>query len=335
MAFDNTPQSVHIDQILTNLTLDYVTEQRYLADIVFPVVEVQKKSDEYYKFDPNESNRENQDAVGLVAPRTTPRKFDVSHGTGSYMAKVYGTSFDMLMEAEANEDEQLKVRQRKARQGANMMSQKKDRDFIATYMKTGVWGQDLTGVASSPSTNQFVQWNNAASTPIDNIRLFKKQFKVRNYGFEINKMVVTQDIVDALMANPQVLGRINGGATIANPALIDMTLLANIFGIEEIILADAVTNAAAVGATATPAFMLENKILFTHTPAEAGLDTPAAGLTFAWNAVEGVSYGISAESFTDDSLRRFGISEEVHMKMSYDMQLVGASMGTYVSSVLA
>ena len=46
MAFDNAPSAVHVDQLLTNLTLNWATEQNFIADKIFPVVDVQKKSDE-------------------------------------------------------------------------------------------------------------------------------------------------------------------------------------------------------------------------------------------------------------------------------------------------
>lgn len=328
MAFDSAPNAVHLDQLLTNLTLDYVTEQNYIADQIFPVVDVAKKSDEFYTFDPAESNREGTDEVTLLAPRTTPRKFDVSHGTDTYLAKVYGLAFDIDVQTAANEDENLRVRERKAKLLMDKLLKKRDRDFIDTFMKTGVWGEDLAGATD------FTKWSDAASTPIDNVRQWKRDFQVRNYGFKPNKMVVTQDIIDELMANPQILGRINGGATIANPAMIDMTLLANVFGVEQVLIADAVSNTAAAGATEVADYMIKDQILLTYSPESAGLETPASGLIFAWNSIPNVSWGISMETFSDDSLRRFQIAEEVHGKMAYDMKVVGSKLGTYISDVI-
>lgn len=328
MAFDNAPSAVHLDQLLTNLTLDYVTDQNFIADKIFPVVDVTKKSDEFYTFDPAESNRE-VDANGLLlAPRTEPKKFDVSHGKDSYMAKVYGLAFDIDVQTAANEDENLNVRQRKAKQLMHKMMAARDRHFINTFMKTGVWSTDLVG------TTDFTKWSDGASTPIDDVRKWKRDFQIRNYGFKPNKMVITQDIVDELMANTQILGRINGGATISNPAMVDMQLLAQVFAVDEVLVADAVTNTAAVGATEAADYMIKDQILLTYTPMEAGLETPASGLIFAWNSIPGTSWGITMESFTDDALRRQQIAEQVHAKTAYDMKVVGASLGTYVSDVI-
>jgi len=327
MAFDNAPSAVHLDQILTNLTLNYVTDQNFIANRVFPVLDVEYKSDEFYKFDPDEANRELDDDM-LLAPRTEPRKFDVSHGKGSYMAKVRGLAFDIDTQTAANEDEQLNVRQRKANELMHKMMLRRDRDFLNTFMTSGVWSEDLVG------GSDFTKWSDTASTPIDDIRQWKRDFQIRNYGFKPNKMVVTQDVLDELMANAQILGRINGGATIGNPALVDMTLLAGIFGVEEVIVADAVSNTAAVGSAAAKDYMVNNQVLLTYTPSSVGLETPASGMIFAWNSIPGTSWGITMESFTDDALRRQQIAEQVQGKMAYDMQVVGQSLGTYASNVI-
>jgi hypothetical protein len=326
MAFNNTPSAVHLDEVLTNLTLSYMSEQNFIADKIFPAVEVQKQSDKFYIFDPDEENREGD--VQLLAPRTSPPKIEVSSATSNYFAEVYGLAADFDQQTLANADDVLDLRMRKVKNVMNKMLMRKDRDFLNTFFTTGVWGSDLAG------TTDFTKWSDGAATPIDNVRAWKLAFQLRNYGIKPNKMLVPQETIDALMANTQILGRINGGATIANPALIDMTLLANIFGVEEVVVMDAVSNTAKEGATGTPAFMAGDSILLTYSPADAGLDMPASGLNFAYNAIEGVSFGISVESFTDDALRRQGVAEEVQAKMAYDMKVVGPSLGTFINDVL-
>ena len=327
MAFHlNTPSAVHIDEILQNLTLSYMTEQNFIADQIFPVVEVAKQSDKFYKFDPDEENREGD--VEKLAPRTSPPKFELGSDTDTYFAEVYGLAVDFDQQTVANADAALNLRSRKVNTALNKMLMQRDRDFLNTFFTTGVWGTDLAG------TTDFVKWSDSASTPIDNMRTWKRDFQLRNYGLKANKVLIPQITIDALMSNPQILGRINGGATVANPAMIDMTILANVFGVEEVVVMDAVTNTAKEGAAGTPNWMAGDSMLLVHTPASAGLEVPASGLTFAYNAIEGVSYGLSVESFTDDALKRTGVAEEVQVKMAYDMKVVGPKLGTFINDVL-
>lgn len=322
----NTPSAVHYDEVLTNLTLSYMTEQNFIAPRIFPIVDVSKQSDKFYKFNPDEENREAE--VGKLAPRTSPPKFELGSDMDTYFAEVYGLAVDFDEQTMANADGVLDIRSRKVNTAINRMLMKRDRDFLDTFFKTGVWSTDLTG------TTDFVKWSDAASTPIDNMRTWKRDFQLRNYGIKANKALIPQTTIDVLMENPQILGRINGGATVANPAMIDMTILANVFGVEEVVVLDAVTNTAKEGAAGTPNWMAGDGILLTHTPSNAGLDTPASGLIFGYNAIPSASWGVTTESFTDDALKRQGVAEEVQVKMAYDMKVVGPSLGTFINDAI-
>jgi hypothetical protein len=64
--------------------------------------------------------------------------------------------------------------------------------------------------------------------------------------------------------------------------------------------------------------------------------TPAAGLTFAWNNISGVSnLGVTVESFSDDALKRQQIAEMIQVKMAYDMKVVGADLGVFFATIVA
>ena len=64
--------------------------------------------------------------------------------------------------------------------------------------------------------------------------------------------------------------------------------------------------------------------------------TPAAGLTFSWNNVPGVSnLGITVESFSDDALKRMQVAEHIQVKMAYDMKAVGTDLGVFFNTVIA
>lgn len=328
MAFNNTPSAVHVDEFLTSFAIDFAQEQNYIADRVFPVIDVEKQSDKYYVFDAAEENRESSDLVTKLAPRTAPRKFDLTQSQDSYFAEVYGAAFDIDMQTAANEDAMLRTRQRKARRLMDELLKKRDRDFISTYLTTGVWGVDLAG------TTDFTKWSDGASTPIDDIMAWKEAFKIRNYGVNPNKIVISQDIKRHLLTNSQILGRINGGATIVNPAMVNDTILAAVFEVDELIWADAVSNQANAGATENAGYMVTDRLLMTYADPNADGETKTAGSIFAWNSVPGTSWGITMESFDTDEQRKVQIAEEVHGKMAYDMKVTGAALGTYVSDLV-
>lgn len=333
MAHDNTTKAVHFEAPLDGLSLSYRTEREYLADKIFPVVNVEKESDLFYKFDPHEENRET--ALEQIAPGALPASDEVSHSTGRYAVKEYGKAVTIWEREAANEDAMLNVRGRKLRQKADQMLIGRDRAFLDTFVKTGVWGQEYTGVAGTPGAGEFKRWNDAASTPLDDFLAWQTAFQLKTYGYKFNKMLISTNVKNALLQNTQLLGRINGGASINVPAMeVPMSLLSQHFGVEMIEM-DAVVNTAAEGATESQEFMAGDGILLTYTPEDAGLDTAASGLIFSWNGMPNSSYQITNKSYTGDHLRERNIVERIQMRMNFDMQVTGADLGVFINSPIA
>lgn len=329
MEFNNTPGAVHYDQYLTSFATNYYKEQNYLAGRVFPVIGVEKQSDKYYVFDAAEENREMDNLITKWEPLAEPNMFELTQSDDSYFSEEYHAGFYIDTKTAANEDTLLRTRQRKARLLMDNMLKKRDRDWIATYLTTGVWGEDLAG------TTDFTKWSDANATPLDDVQKWKEAFEIRNYGYMPNKIVLTRDIRRHLLKNPQLLGRINGGATITSPAMINDALIASIFDVDEIIWADAVSNKAKHGETENAARMVSNRMLMVHSPSEVGIDVASAGAVFAWNQIPDFDYGISAQTIAGtEELRWKGIAEKTKMNMCYDMRVTGKSLGTYVSAII-
>jgi len=149
-------------------------------------------------------------------------------------------------------------------------------------------------------------------------------------------MVMSKSVYDVLMDHPDILARINGGATVNNPAMVSKAKIAEMFEVERLFVMESVENTAAEGATEANAFIGSDAVLLCYTPSSAGLRTPAAGLTYAWNSLPGVSnLGLTVESYSGDFLRVEGIEEEIHVKMAYDMKIVGADLGGFINSAIA
>lgn len=149
-------------------------------------------------------------------------------------------------------------------------------------------------------------------------------------------MVVDMETRDVLVNHPDILARLNGGATITNTALVTNAKLAEIFEVENFFVMKAIANTAAEGLTASNGFISSKKAMLVHGPKRAGLRTPAAGLTFAWDSIPGVSgMGITVETFSDDALKRQQIAEMIQVKMAYDMKVTGANLGVFFNTVVA
>ena len=322
-----TPSSVHIDQPLTNLTLAYVqSQENFIADKVFPTVGVTKQSDKYYIYDRASMNRSGD--VKKLAPRTEVDRIGLALSNSSYFADVYGLGMDFDEQTLANEDAALEIRAAGAQTLVNRILIDREEKFASTFFAAGVW----TG--QSTPANLWSDYTN--STPITDVTTARRAMQLTSGGYKPNTMVVGKEVRDILINHPDILARLNGGATVSNTALVTNAKLAEIFEVENFYVMEAVKNSGAEGLAESNAFIGGKHALLTHTPSSAGLMTPAAGLTFAWNSISGVNnLGVSIESFSDDALKRMQVAEHIQAKLAYDMKVVGADLGYFFNTVVA
>ena len=321
-----TPSAVHIDQPLSNLTLAYVQEQtNFVADKVFPVVGVQRQSDKYYIYDRANMNRSGD--VKKLAPRTEVNRIGMAVSNSAYYADVYGIGMDFDEQTIANEDAMLEIRAAGAQTLINRVLIEREEQFASTFFNAGVWTTDVT------PANLWSDYTN--STPISDVTNGSRTMQLTSGGFKPNTMVVGKEVRDILVNHPDILARLNGGSTINNPALITDGKLAEIFGVENFFVMEAVKNGAVEGLAESNAFIGGKNALLVHTPRASGLMTPAAGLTFAWNNIPNVNnLGITVESYSDDALKRQQVAEHIQVKMAYDMKVVGADLGYFFSAIV-
>ena len=328
-----TPSSVHLDQPLSNLTLAYVQDQSiFVADKVFPTVGVQRQSDKYYEYDRANMNRSGD--VKKLAPRTEVNRIGQKLSNSSYFADVYGLGMDFDEQTLANEDAMLEIRSAGAQTLTNRLLIHREKQFASTFFVNGVWTTSVAGAANGVGVP--VYWNDYTnSTPISDVTTGARTMQLTSGGFKPNTMVVGKEVRDILVNHPDILARLNGGSTINNPALITDGKLAEIFGMENFLVMEAVENTAAEGLAESSAFIGGKNALLVHTPRTAGLMTPAAGLTFAWNNVPGTNnLGVTVESYSDDALKRQQVAEHIQVKMAYDMKVVGADLGYFFSAIV-
>jgi len=333
-----TPGDVHLDVPLTNLTVAYTQDQsNFIADRVFPNVPVDKMSNKYYIYDRENFNRSGERKQ--LAPGVAPERVGMSLSTDTYSVNVYGLAHAFDFQTLANEDTALQLRS-----GASNMLQMlnmidREKDWMSNYFATNIWDTEYDGVANADNNldSEVTQWDDYTnSTPIVDVRNAKRAAHLASGGFMPNIMVVTNDVHDVLCDHPDILARINGGATTGSPALADEQMLARIFGVDEYLVTRAVENTAAEGATESNAYVATKKAALYYRPVAPGLMVPAAGYNFVWDALENSSgYGVNVLSFSNDELARNGIAEEIQVIQAYDMKVVGSEMGVFFNTILS
>ena len=330
MKTQPTASDVHVNTPLTMISVAYIqNETRFVASRVFPNIPVSKQSDLYFEFDRGFMNRSE---MVVRAPGTETRGIGYKvDSSANYYCNVYGLHHDVADAVRANADAPLNP-DRNATQLLTLQGLlTKELKFVNNYFKASVWTYDRTGVASAPGTNQFLQWNDAASTPIEDIRLYKRTI-AESTGFEPNKLVLGRAVWDALLDHPDIVDRIKGGATTGQPAVASMNLMAQLFEIEEVLVANAIQNTAAEGQTATHSFIAGKGALLCYSAPQPGVEVPSAGYTFSWNGLMGASaFGTRISRFRMEHLK----SDRIEIEAAFDMKKTGADLGCFLATAVA
>lgn len=336
-----TPNDVHLDVPLTNLTVAHLQSgDNFIADRIFPNVPVAKQSDKYYIWDRGFYNRIGE--VKPLAPGVESETVTMSLSNDSYFIDPYALAMDFSEQMLANEDMQLQTRQMGVNTLLNKMRLKKEIDWLAAFFATGVWTTEYTGVANADNdlATEVTQWDDYTnSTPIQDVTTAKTAMFLASGGASsMNQtvMAMTQDVFDTLMNHPDILGRLDGGATVRDTALVGEAKLAQILGVSEILIVRSIQNTAKEGLAESLSFTATKKAAIYSRPVAPGLMVPASGYTMTWNGLPNANpFGLAVRSFTGEYLAIKHIAEKIETVMGYDHKVVNADMGVFFNTILS
>ena len=326
-----TPSDVHVNRPLTNISVGYVQDQtRFVTAQIFPNIPVQKKSDQISTWSRDDWNR---DEMRERAPATESAGGGWRIGTpDAYLAIVYAFHKDIDDQVRSNADSAATLDEEATRYVTLKGLIRRERLWISKFFKSGVWGKNYTGVASAPTTGQTLQWNDAASDPVQVLRRLRTDVGELTGGFEPNTLVLGRRAWDALYDHPDIIDRIKYGGSPNAPAVVARNAIAALLEIDRIFVLNAVENTAAEGLAGVHSFMAGSHALFCHVAPNPGLMTPSAGYTFSWNGYLGAADdGQRISSFRMDNIR----SDRVEIEMAFDQKVIGADLGVFLQDIVA
>lgn len=325
-----TPSDVHVNSLLTNISVAYLQDtNNFIATKVFPVVPVDKQSNLYPIWDRTDFNRDEMEKRG---PATESKGGGFRLSTSSYFADVWAFHKDLDKQTLRNSDfgnleiETTEYLTRKA-------LIRKEKLFVTSFMGTGIWATDVTGVAAGPTTGQVLQWNDGDSDPITDIdnALYTG---LSTTGMELNTLVVGYRVFQRLKNHPLIIDRVKYTQTIgANGTVkISEAALAGLFGVKNFYVMKAIENTAKEGATESNAFIGGTKALLTYVPERPGKNTPSGGYTFSWAGDEGDFVdGVGVSNFYMPHIK----ATRYEVEMAFDMKLIGSDLGVFFTSIVA
>lgn len=320
-----TPSDVHVNQPLTNISVAYMQNTKeFIATQVFPNVPVAKNSDVFFVFPKGQWFR-TEARERPLGSESAGTRFDVEKAP-AYNATVKALHVDIDDQLRANQDAPLDLDMASSELVTRGLLLRREKDFADKFYTTGVWTGSTTGTDITPGT----KWNASGSTPIKDIRAQMRSLKTKS-GFRPNKLILGEDVWDALQDSPDFLARIS----ITRDQIVTLDLLATVLGLPPggVLLAGAIQNVAIEGAPSGEDLRLlfQDAALLCYAADRPSLMMPSAGYTFSWTGYLGASAdGLRMLRFRMQHLR----SDRIEGEMAYDLNVIASDLGVFFNDVL-
>lgn len=271
---------VHIDQPLSDFSVACFAEDgAYVARQAFPAQNVSKQSGRYHIWT-------RSDLLRTEAKRRAPgarvalRDFAVSDA--GYYVEVNAIGHAISEQDLVNADPGVALEEGIVRGLVQDLKIAEEVKWASVAFGTSGWGTN-----GAPS----VTWENASSYPLKDIATAIRTIQY-NTGRLANTIVCGAETwYSGLMNHSDIVDRLPDNA----PRIVTGNFLANLLGIQRVLVATAGYNSATEGATASYSSILGDNCLILYVDPNPGLLSPTAGATFVWSGLEGMQSGMRVQ----------------------------------------
>lgn len=321
-----TQNQVHVDRPLTNLMINFFQESsRFEAAMMAPRVNVDKVSGGYYQWTLNTllMTQARKRAPGAKANTAV-----LELSTASYRCERDALRYPLVDPIVANTDAPIRLPQSAARYVGQQILQSMEVDAVSVFMSTSAWNNSVTGSTANA-------WNVAAGDPVGLVKTQKRTI-LQNTGFEPNRLALGKKVFDDLIANStDITDRIKYSGAVGpdRPAIANQRTLAELFGVDDIMVPRAIRNTGQEGGAASKSFIMgERDALLYYTPGAPSIDLPSAMYQFAWNQPgNGVTGGV-------ESVKRYREEDQettwVEGGFWYDNVITSTELGCIFSNIV-
>ena len=306
-----TGRGVHINTPLNNVAIAY-RPNSMIADQIAPVVNVNKQSDSFYKWEIADAFRIWE---SKRAPATEANVMERNMSSDTYYAKNYALKDRIPYEDIENADAGMLFTERSSR----IMSIK---DALMLDMEQRVALKCTSGsnVGSYSATGSA--WDDYAnSDPILDIETGILNVE-DSTGYRPNSILLSRKAWRHLRNNTTLIGRIFGEQSrkVVKPADI-----ADLFELERVLVGGALYNTAARNQTATLSPLWSDDVLIYYAPKTARKDAPSFMYSFRWNKISNMQAYIYQLPKSK--------AEEIELAYYQDEKITASALGFLITNV--
>lgn len=319
---------------LSNVCLSHFQSATgFVSGKMFPTVPVPLSTSHFYEFNKDDLARDDMAPKpdgGKVAPSV------FGHREKLYKCEVHQilTNIDQIATLDfqrSNAPKTIDPRKMKAITIADKMNLHQDILWANKYFNADSWATVYQGVSATPQDGEFYHFDSANSDPVEFISKLSTRMVLSGLR-RPNKMCVGAHVMAALKTNTSILERIKYQGSESNPAHVTANVLAQLFGLDEIVVSEAVVNKSDIGQADNFEFVCSsNDLLLVYTTSAPSLEEPSAGYTFTWDMLGNGNY-TPVQQFEG---RPADHTEFVEGLIATDHQITCPDLGVFLKGVVS
>ena len=325
-------RDVHVNAMLTNMSVAYVQDQKNFVAPKLGVVPVEKQTDIVLKYGKHAFLR---DEFKLRAPGTIPQgsgfTLDI---TTTYRCEEYSGEIMIPDELKANADSPINFERDAMALKVQQALIRWDYLWHANIFTTG-WGKDLTGVTAAAGATEgtsCVYWSDMTnSDPLVDMA-YAVKYILSQTGLNPNTLVLGYEVWEKLKNHPVITERYKH--TSADAITEDM--VARLFEVEKIIVSRSVYSSSIEGTTTpTYGFVGGKHALLAYVEKSPAILKPSAWYSFAWKGIGGSAapngLGLAVFKGRDDRAR----ADWMQVSLCVDPQVIATDCGVFFNGIVA
>jgi len=265
-----TMTDLAVDEYLTNLIIANIQDAKgYACQRVFGKVPVDDDTGKYWKFTRDDLFRTD---AKQRAPGTPYTRKTLGLGNSTFSLTNWGLEFPLPDEFRKKRKSPLANDGIAVRALAQDLLIRREITFKEAFLVASVWASDKTGGVD------FTKWNLAAADIVGDVLGWGDTIKT-NSGKRPNVGACSSDVWRTIKNDPDIVDRVKH--TSKEP--VTEEIVARLFGVEELVVMDAVQNSAQEGAAISMGFIMPTCFLLTYRNPNPDLYEPSAGYLLSWN----------------------------------------------------
>lgn len=325
-----TQSDLHVNRPLTNVAIKFTLDQEdFIFGKVFPILPVTHKSDIFVKYSRRDWLRAEARERGLSS-ESAGSGFDVDTNN-TYNVRVFAVHKDVDDKLRSNQDQPFNLDSDATQWVMQQLLLRREIRWADSFFKIGIWDTDLTGVASGPTGDQFLRWDDPTSTPIQDIKNGIRRVQ-RRTGKRPNRLSFDPFTWDTVTDHPDVVDRVKH----TQLGVLTQDLFAQLVGLKagEVMVAQGVVDTAlenvdeAVDEDLVDFIMPNGALLTFAAPAPSTLQ-PSAGYIFSWTGLIGAGpSGQRIKRFRMEELE----SDRIEGEIAFDAKITASELGLFFTT---